>query len=176
MIVLGIDPGFSSVGLCVVGVIQNAGGLTVTTLHGECVTTAKSAKKLNVYASDDNHQRAAEIAERISKLCYCYRVQAICAESQSWPRNASVAAKLGMCWGVISAQKLPVFQVPPQALKFAATGSKTASKEQIKATLCDLDPALVDALVDVKQSLHEHVVDAYGAVYACVKNKVLGVF
>ena len=58
------------------------------------IRTEKSSAKRQVRASEDNLDRAKEIAEEIQKLVKDYNIQLICAETMSYPRNSSAAAKM----------------------------------------------------------------------------------
>jgi Holliday junction resolvasome RuvABC endonuclease subunit len=166
-VLVGIDPGFASVGLAVVELrASNDHVVAVKVLR-----TEKSSAKKNLLASDDNLRRAREISCELRKVLFSddYQVVGICAESMSFPRNASAAAKVAMTWGILAAlaQDTPIFQCSPQELKFRVVGSKTASKEDVQAALLQRFGADVAKLLDAPPSQHEHAYDALGAVVAC---------
>jgi crossover junction endodeoxyribonuclease RuvC len=165
--VLGIDPGFASLGYAVVELEEE----NLIPLQLGVVRTEKSNTKANVLASDDNVRRIREISGTIYTLME--GKLAICTESQSWPRNASASAKVGMAWGALAGFSeildIPLLQVSPMGLKKAVTGNKGATKEQVMAALNERfgrDFAAELVKQGVPASQHEHAYDALGAVVA----------
>jgi len=169
-IVLGIDTGFSTMGLSLVELTA-----TVERVLGvRTLVTKKSAKKAGVRASDDNVRRARELASELRKRLEKYDVKALCMESQSWPRNASSSAKIGISWGIIAAvaesKDLPILQASPQAIKKALVGANNASKEEVIAAIRKRFPEIKWPNA---KGLHEHIADATGAVVACMDSEVI---
>jgi crossover junction endodeoxyribonuclease RuvC len=164
-VLVGLDPGFASLGLARVHLLEG-GGERVARLR--VLRTKASSKKHGVYACDDNVRRAVELAEGLEEWI-TPGVIAICAESQSWPRNSAVCAKLGHAWGIIASvahrHGLPVLQRSPQDIKRAVTGSATASKKAVQAALVERYGPL---RLPTQVTLHEHCCDALGAVVACL--------
>lgn len=82
------------------------------------IRTDKSNKKLHVRSADDNFRRAKDIAYTLSQLINLHHVRAICFESFSPVRSASVAAQLGTSYGVlatlVTVHRLPIACVTPQ--------------------------------------------------------------
>lgn len=174
--VLGLDPGFASVGYALV-LLGSSGERPVRMGVFE---TEKSSKKRAVLAADDNVRRAREISVFLNDILTKGPhgpVRAICAETMSFPRSSSVAAKMAMCWGVVSALSslldVPVLQVTPMGIKLAVAGAKTASKEEVQAAVQSRFGAETRALcADVPRSKLEHPYDALGAVLACRDSEV----
>lgn len=180
--VLGVDPGFASVGWSVLKLLPSGEEL----VEMGVIRTEKSAAKRNVRASEDNLERAKEIAAAFQTLIDKYRVQLICAETMSYPRNSSAAAKMAMCWGVLAALAhqygIPIAQATPQEVKKAVTGRKDSSKEEVQEAVRSLFPVLQGGeakhggpyiLRAVPRSLWEHPYDATAAVVACRQSEVL---
>lgn len=173
--VLGIDPGFASIGLAVVAIGPNP--QDDRPVRMALFRTQKSSAKRKVRASDDNLERAKEIAQWLQTMVQTYDVKLICAETMSFPRSASVAAKMAMCWGVIAAissrDRIPVTQASPQEIKKTMCQNKSASKEEVQASLnllfrTDLvGPNCVLADARLPGSQLEHPYDALAAVVAC---------
>ena len=134
------------------------------------IRTQKSNKKANVLASNDNHRRIAEIFKLLFPLSQ--DVIMFTAEAQSWPRNASSSAKVGMAWGVISSLSellsVPLLQMSPQAMKKSICGNKSASKQEIADALTTrYGIVIADVLLkDVPPGQREHAFDALGSVCA----------
>jgi crossover junction endodeoxyribonuclease RuvC len=173
--ILGVDPGFAKIGwtiarLSATGVEPVAMGL---------ITTKKSDKKLKVLASDDNVRRAREIVVALDSVLVEYNVYAICAESKSFPRNASAAAKVAICWGILVktavSLDVPLIQARPQEIKQKLCGKANASKKEIQAA-CDqlygID-TLQPLVEGVTRSNLEHPYDALATVIACSDSEVL---
>lgn len=179
--VLGIDPGFASVG-CAILKLTPQGEVPILM---EVIRTEKSAAKRNVRASDDNLERAKEIVTHLRRLVTTFDVRIICAETMSFPRNASAAAKMAICWGLLAAvaseHGIPVVQASPQEIKKAVCGRKDASKEDVQTALQARYPLLAESVTknggpsilrDVPRSLWEHPYDAAAAVIACRDSEV----
>lgn len=179
--VLGVDPGFASIGWSVLRVYQSD---EIPVAVG-VIRTEKSSAKRKVRASEDNLERAKEIAAELRALIEQHQIKLICAETMSYPRNSAAAAKMAMCWGVLAAlageYDLPITQATPQEVKKAVTGKKDASKEEVQEGVKRLYPALAEAVTknggpyilrDVPRSLWEHPYDATAAVVACRESEV----
>lgn len=162
MIVLGVDPGFANFGFGV------ADMKTRTVLEAHVIRTEASAKKQNVFAADDTFRRTEEIARVLVRVISAHGVQALASESISYPRNASVSAKIAMSWGVLAALAvlvdLPMAFASPQQIKINVAGSKSASKQEIATKVYDFfgdDWAPV-----LPKDKYEHVCDALAAIIA----------
>ena len=181
MLVLGIDPGFASVGWGLVELNDD----TEKLLALGVITTTKSTKKQNVLATDDNVRRMREIHTELKAIADIVnglnkKIHVITIESQSWPRNASAAAKVAMAWGVIVSfaceRNIALVQASPMQIKVALTGIKTASKEQVLDALRK-HPGMesVDRhLSKIRtKGKHEHPVDAVASVIACLTSDAI---
>jgi Holliday junction resolvasome RuvABC endonuclease subunit len=170
--VLGIDPGFASVGVAVVELEPSLEKV----LHLAVIRTEKSALKREVRASDDNLRRARLIYEGLIAMCELHSVRVLCIESMSFPRNAGAASKVAMTWGVIAAiathLRIPVVQASPQEVKKCVCGSKNASKEEVEAALRKAY-SIEDLAEGVLFSQKEHVFDALAVVKCCLDSEVL---
>lgn len=167
--ILGIDPGFAKCGIAIVELMPDAE--RVISLFVAC--TSKSDKKRKVRASEDNVRRAAELFGMINFPIGGDTI-AICAEAQSWPRNAGAIAKIGIAWGVVAGiaarHGLPVLQATPKELKRAVCGRGTASKKEVQAALVERYGELP---LPPQRGLHEHACDALAAVVACLDADVI---
>lgn len=170
MRVLGIDPGFSSMGWAVAEV---RGG-NVNPLHCGVITTEKNTKKTNTRSSEDNILRAKQIHASLEFLFREHGIMLIATETMSWPRNAGVVAKMGIAWGVIAAiagqYRLPVVQAAPMILKRKVTGNGKASKEEMIATISSRYP---DLKLPKNTTQQEHAVDAVAAILACSDSELM---
>lgn len=169
---LGIDPGFANLGYSILELTASWKKLQVAGV----LCTEKSDKKRKVLAADDNVRRARQIAAVLENLVQTNSVSVICAESMSFPRNASAAAKMAMSWGIIASiterLRLPLLQVSPQELKMAVCGKKSATKEEVQASI-KRQLSVEKFLSGTARSLHEHAYDSVGATLACLDSEVV---
>jgi crossover junction endodeoxyribonuclease RuvC len=175
VIVLGIDPGFASLGWALVELDKTSEELLALGL----ISTAKANKKLNMLATDDNVRRMREIhagLEWINERAERYTdgINAIAIESQSWPRNASATAKVGMAWGIVTAfacaHDIAIVQATPMQIKEHVTGAKTATKDAVRKAVGAMPgmESLEEHLGKIRaKTKHEHPVDAVAAVLTC---------
>jgi Holliday junction resolvasome RuvABC endonuclease subunit len=188
--VLGSDPGFSMFGWSVVGfspspdelmdLVPQAELMDLVPLELGLIRTEKSAKKRSVRAADDNTRRAQEIVRELQKLFVRYQIKAICAESMSFPRNASVAAKMALSWGVLATLSVvhgvPILQASPKEVKVALTGNGSASKLEVQRALdARFDRRFSEEMQErgLSRTTHEHPYDALAAVVACESESVM---
>lgn len=167
MTVMGVDPGFASLGWAIARLYEDREVIfDVGVIH-----TEKSDKKRAVRASDDNVMRAREIYEALHSVIQPQALVAVTAEGMSFPRSASVAAKMAMSWGVLvslcAQYKLPIIQSSPKEVKKALTGTGTASKEEVQVALIQRYPGGFDAFMrkSNKGDL-EHGFDAAATIVA----------
>ena len=172
-VVLGLDPGFSRCGYCRFGLDKLSQNDKVVSFG--VIKTSKSSKKRKILAADDNLDRAGQIAKKLWKLSK--DASAICAESMSFPRNASVAAKMAMCWGIISAiairRGIPVLQATPQEIKMKICGEKTASKLDIQEKLNKTYVECLELGAKIAKGQQEHCYDSLAAVITCLDSSHL---
>ena len=172
-IVLGLDPGFGKCGYCLFEVDKVPGDDTVLELG--VIKTKKSAKKRKILAADDNLDRAGDISKKLWKLSR--EASAICAESMSFPRNASIAGKMAMCWGIISAiavrREIPVLQASPQEIKKCICGNNKASKEDIQETLNNKYKECPGLAEKIAKGQREHPYDALASIITCLDSSYL---
>jgi crossover junction endodeoxyribonuclease RuvC len=175
--VLGLDLGLATCGVAVIDLGIWTGHVyehdRVVTF--DVITTEASAKKRNVRATADNVRRIRELHDGLLKHVSRRLPVLICAEEQSWPRNSSTCAKIGMAWGVMvslaTMYKIPLLQVSPKQIKEAVCGQASASKEDVRRALeeryANLPPW------PTKKSTIEHAADALGAFVACLEDDML---
>lgn len=175
VLLLGIDPGFAKVGWAIAELTPEG----IRPVDMGLIVTKKSDKKLRVLASDDNVRRGREIVESLDRVLAKYDVIALCAEAKSFPRNASAAAKVAICWGILIkiavALGIPLIQARPQEIKQKLCGKKNVSKKDIQDAVdllfgVDLIHSLVEGIA---RSNLEHPYDGLATVVACSDSEVL---
>ena len=157
--VIGIDPGFAKIGYAVAHIRP----LKVVALG------TVETKKGEPPVSEDNFKRVRDIYCELAGLCYAHRPATLCIEAMSYPRNASTAAKMSLCWGALAALseewELDVLQATPREIKIAATCDPKATKEDVQAALADF-PGYTDLIAEIPKTKREHPSDALGAILA----------
>ena len=173
--VIGADPGFASFGASIIELLPDR-----EIVHNISVfRTKKSVKKINVKAADDNFRRAQYLAKSIEFLIKKWKPMAIAAETMSFPRNASAAAKVAMSWGILayvcSVYEIPMVQASPQEIKGALCDNKSATKKDIQEALERryISKAFAEFKYNYPEGQWEHGFDSVGAVVACLNTEVL---
>lgn len=126
---LNLDPGFAWLGWSVVNLHQDGDAVAGMGL----LRTVKANTKRKVGVADDNFCRARLIAHELRLLVEHYSPSAVCFEAFRQPRNAAVAAKLGMTYGIIATLsevcRLPVVSMSPQEIRRVC--GKATSKDEV---------------------------------------------
>lgn len=160
MRVLGIDPGFASLGWGAFFV-----GLDGRREFMSC-GILETAKKEGLRKSTDVALRGEDLFIELHSVFQEVRPNAVFVEGQSWPRDASVSAKMGVAWGIVLAcsalNGTRVVQIPPKDLKYRLTGSTSAEKKIVQAAVEKLLPESAKSLARFR-SRAEHPADALGA-------------
>ena len=154
---MGADPGLGNFGL----VITDS-NLKLKEFH--CIQTKKGKSRL---AAEDVFLRGQQLTREIESIIKPYDLGVMCAESFSYPRNSSAAAKMAIAWGVICAiserLKVPLVMDSPQNIKKTLTGTAKASKEEIQAALIRKKYELPK----MAKAKLEHPSDALAAIICC---------
>ncbi|RIH83944.1 crossover junction endodeoxyribonuclease RuvC [Calidithermus roseus] len=122
MIVLGIDPGITNMGL---GVVEQV-GKQQRLLYADVITTKHSTPA---------PERIGRIYQTVLEVVRTYKPQAIAVEEQFFYRQNELAYKVGWAMGallVVAAQHdLPVYGYGPPKVKQALVGYGHADKDQV---------------------------------------------
>ncbi|ADR36451.1 crossover junction endodeoxyribonuclease RuvC [Oceanithermus profundus] len=144
MVVLGIDPGISNLGL---GVVEGDGA-RARFLHAELVRTRHG---------DPAAARVGAIYEAVAGAIAEHRPEAVAVEAQFFYRQNELAYKVGWAMGAVflaaGQAGLEVFQYGPMEVKRALVGTGRADKRQVAF--------MVRALLGLKQTpSSSHAADA----------------
>ncbi|RIH86445.1 Crossover junction endodeoxyribonuclease RuvC [Meiothermus luteus] len=122
MIVLGIDPGITNLGL---GVVEQR-GQRYRMLHGQVVQTAHGQPA---------PERVGTLYRAVYEAAQLYRPQAIAVEEQFFYRQNELAYKVGWAMGAVflvaDQMSIPVYGYGPPQVKQALVGNGRADKQQI---------------------------------------------
>jgi crossover junction endodeoxyribonuclease RuvC len=125
-VVLGVDPGFASVGLAVVARRRPR----TTVLRSETVRTSSGL---------DEALRLRRVSEVVRAAIAEHRPDALALERVMWGQNRTSALSVARATGVIMLAAadagIPVEEYAPLEVKMATTGIGNADKEQVRAAL-----------------------------------------
>ena len=166
--VVGLDPSMSNFGMVKGFLDLDEGTLTLTDRHIEVTKPNKADKKV-VRKNSDDLNRAVASYTALTK--FLKGVDLVFVEIPVGSQSARAMASYGMCIGVLSSITLPMIQVTPGEVKKAATGKKTASKDEMILWATDEYPELDWYTKKQKgettfTGANEHVADAIGAIHA----------
>jgi Holliday junction resolvasome RuvABC endonuclease subunit len=171
---IGLDPGLASFGVAVVRLEPVRAVVEAVRV----IRTQPSAKKRRLRKSDDTADRCRQIFRELAPLV-TGDVVALCCEATALPFGrvqTSVVSALGRVRGLVDAlaemHGLPVLEEGPMVLKRLTTGSKSASKEEVRERLQVMFPELV-TMWPPQQTLREHAGDAVAAVIAGLQSDVV---
>ncbi len=144
MIVLGVDPGISNLGLGVV----SGDAARASFVAAELVRTKHG---------NPAPQRVRQIFDRITSVISEYRPEAVAVEAQFFYRQNELSYKVGWAMGAVflaaEMAGLEVFQYGPMEVKRALVGTGHADKQQVAF--------MVRALLNMKKTpASSHAADA----------------
>ncbi|MEJ5336375.1 MAG: crossover junction endodeoxyribonuclease RuvC [Thermus sp.] len=126
MVVLGVDPGITHLGLGVIRVEGGRGALKALLLHGEVVETSSKEGAAN---------RVGRIYERVRAALEAHAPEALAVEEQYFYRQNELAYKVGWALGAVLVaahqRGVPVFAYGPMQVKQALVGHGHAPKEAV---------------------------------------------
>ncbi|WP_337870112.1 crossover junction endodeoxyribonuclease RuvC [Meiothermus sp.] len=122
MVVLGIDPGITNLGL---GVVEQV-GKQARMLHAEVVKTTHG---------ETAPERVGKLYRAVYQVASTYRPQAIAVEEQFFYRQNELAYKVGWAMGAVflvaDQLSIPVHGYAPPRVKQALVGNGQADKDQV---------------------------------------------
>ena len=120
--ILGIDPGFDRLGIC----ILDKEGNKETLIHSQCITTSKK---------ETFEVRLAEIGEQLTKILKKYKPHELAIETIFFTTNQktiiTVAEVRGICIYLSHIHDLTIHEYSPPQIKVAVTGYGKATKDDI---------------------------------------------
>lgn len=120
--ILGVDPGFDRLGIC----ILDKKGNKETLVHSQCITTSKK---------ETFEIRLAEVGDQFTKILKKYKPQELAIETLFFTTNQKtiipVAEVRGVCIYLSHIHDLTIHEYSPPQIKVAVTGYGKASKDDI---------------------------------------------
>lgn len=123
MKVFAVDPGYDRVGIAV---IERDTHQKETLIYSTCITTNKK---------DSFYERLHTVQQQLDTLLNTYVPDFFVFEELYFAKNTKTALRVAEARGIISGialqKKLPVYEIHPNHVKIAITGSGSAKKEDI---------------------------------------------
>lgn len=120
--IIGIDPGFDRLGICILDKVGNKEEL----IHSQCITTSKK---------ETFEIRLAEIGEQLTKILQKYKPQELAIETLFFTTNQktviTVAEVRGICIYLSHIHDVSIHEYSPPQIKVAVTGYGKATKDDI---------------------------------------------
>lgn len=142
--ILGIDPGFDRLGVC----ILDKTGSKETLVFSTCITTSKK---------DAFSKRLFEAGRQLEEIIATHKPQELAIETLFFTTNQktiiTVSEIRGVCLYVAEAFKLAVYEYSPAHIKLAIAGYGKATKEDVSVMVSrilkiDVGKAALDDEVD----------------------------
>jgi Holliday junction resolvasome RuvABC endonuclease subunit len=168
--VAGLDPSMSNFGMVKGNLDLTTGILTDVELLLQ--STSPDSTNKTVRKNSQDLMRARELSSVLME--YMAGVEMVFVEIPVGSQSARAMASYGMCIGVLSHLSNPMIQVTPTEVKVAATGLKTASKQQMIDWATGTYPNANWITKKVKNTVsftnaNEHLADALAAIHAGVR-------
>ena len=120
--ILGIDPGFDRLGVCV---LDKDGGKE-TLIYSSCIVTSKK---------DTFEKRLENIGTALEKIFKKYKPEELAIETIFFTKNQKTAINVaevrGVCLYLSCKHKLSIYEYSPPEIKLAVAGAGNATKAEI---------------------------------------------
>lgn len=120
--IIGIDPGFDRLGICILDKYENKEEL----IYSQCITTSRK---------EPFEVRLAEIGEELIKILTKYKPQELAIETLFFTTNQKtiipVAEARGVCIYLSHTHDATIHEYSPPQIKVAVTGYGKATKEDV---------------------------------------------
>jgi crossover junction endodeoxyribonuclease RuvC len=162
MNILGIDPGFASMGWAVISFEDDGPACRSAGL-------IKTRRDPMHSKHDDNLFRIQRIAQALERLEELFEPAFVACEAMSWTRHANADRAVAMAWGAIGTALLevPIIQISPVDVKDRLCGMKTASKALVEERVRDRIKGADGWLDRVARTQRNHVADAMAVALSC---------
>lgn len=147
----------------------NTGYFKLLDIHLE---TSSPSKVKQVRKNSDDLERARKLQKAMQS--FFNDCAFVCVEIPVGSQSARAMASYGMCIGVVASLNRPLIQVTPSEVKVAATGKKTATKDEMIKWATGLYPYVPWLTKKAKGTIsfvnaNEHLADATAAIHAGVR-------
>lgn len=171
--VVGLDPALRNLGVVIAEVDLDDPDYSFKVVEMKLVQPKDEAKKAKtVRKNSDDLRRAKELHKALQEACKSARFAFV--EVPVGSQSARAMASYGICIGVLASCPLPMIQLTPTEVKVAATGIKTATKDEVIEAMAEAHPEAKWLTRKVKGevtllSSNEHLADAMSAIKAGIE-------
>lgn len=143
--VVGIDPGFSHIGIATLDVSQASTCIELVDVCHLATQKSKEAKAGRSKLTDDDLRRFQEIGAFLSRyLDERPLVVGVVFETRTSPPNSSTYSKITACCAILAevcrSRNIPIYQINAKVVKRVAAGNWRAEKEEIILAMADRFP------------------------------------
>lgn len=164
--VVGLDPGFASLGWSVVGIGPDR--------DPRCLAAGvfRTERDQSIPVNDDNVRRIKSISAFLQQMDAEHAPIIVGIEAMSWTRFAKADRSIAMFWGAAAAvMRGPFVMTTPSDIKKEATGAKSASKTNVIRSMQKRLPGFGECLDGIKaQTMHNHAADAAAAALVALRS------
>lgn len=147
-IILGIDPGYDRMGVCVLEKVSN---IDNKILFSVCLESNKK---------DDLNERIFQIGKELEKIILKYKIEELAIEKLFFTTNQKTAMGVAESRGAViflcKSLKVKIFEYTPLQIKSALTGYGKADKNQVYFML--------DKILKLNDKLNKKYDDEYDAI------------
>ena len=173
--ILGLDPGFSSIGWAIIH--AGKGNEIIQCTEAGVIRT----KPDNGNKNASNVRRIMEISKALNKLVTTHKVHVVGCEAMSWTRFSNADRAVAFFWGALGAvlaNKTAITsleQITPVQVKELLTGNKKASKEDVHDAACKKVEGLRHQLGKIgAKTQRNHASDAAAVAYCTLTSTASG--
>ncbi len=131
---IAFDPSLTATGIAVLELAE-----VDRVLHVECVRTKPDKSSRHLYKADEDGERIDSIANRVLALITQYEPRIAACEAPAGSQHANAAKALALAYATVRtalrAHGVMPMMVQAFEAKIAASGSKKASKEQVREAM-----------------------------------------
>jgi Holliday junction resolvasome RuvABC endonuclease subunit len=125
---IGLDPALRNIGIAVGEYyLRN----DVVRMQEIKLLTSENDKSKLVRRNSDDLRRARELNDGVQKMIAQHECKFLIAEVPTGTQSARGAMSNGIMIGLLAASSIPVIEVLPHEVKFAAVGHKFAAKQEM---------------------------------------------
>lgn len=168
--VVGLDPSLKNLGIVIAEIDITQSHYPFTVTHVEVAQPKDEAKKAKtVRKNSDDLRRAKQLHDALQNACKDASFAFV--EVPVGSQSARAMASYGICVGVLASCPIPMIQVTPTEVKMAATGIKSATKEEMIEAMAKEHPEVTWLTRKFKGEVellgsNEHIADAMAAIKA----------
>lgn len=172
IVLAGLDPSMSNFGMVKGKYDLDTGEFELT--HLKLAETKSDSKNKSVRKNSQDLERARTLCKAMHE--FTEGANLVCVEIPVGSQSARAMASYGMCIGILASLDIPLIQVTPTEVKLAATGNKTATKQEMIdwATQFFPDADWIKRTVKGKTTYvakNEHLADALAAIGAGIETE-----